>query len=229
MTIEELQLATFSQEQINEISSKPVRKFVAQFIVPGVCGYKEQNDDVLLKDEVLQNMSDSFVNRAVIVSPHDITITKDNIMQKSVGRVIDVYKGEDSDKWFVKFDVWDLDALNKIDEGYKYVSCAYVITNSAYGGVYNWIDYNREVFALPARVGDIYSVGCNKCIRSCPVLMANVAEDNKIDVNEAMCIQCGACFDNCLHKARDYNDDTEKFLEDLKKGKKLSVIVQRRS
>jgi DNA processing protein len=26
------------------------------------------------------------------------------------------------------------------------------------------IDYNREVFALPGRVGDIYSVGCNKCI-----------------------------------------------------------------
>ena len=145
MSIEELQLATFSEEQINEISSKPVRKFVAQFIVPGVCGYKEQNDDVLLKDEVLQNMSDSFMNRAVIVSPHDITITKDNIMQKSVGRVVDVYKGEDSDKWFVKFDVWDTDALNKIDEGYKYVSCAYVITNYADGGVYNGIDYNREV------------------------------------------------------------------------------------
>jgi len=26
------------------------------------------------------------------------------------------------------------------------------------------LDYNREVFALPARVNDIYSVGCNKCI-----------------------------------------------------------------
>lgn len=28
------------------------------------------------------------------------------------------------------------------------------------------IDYNREVFALPARISDIYSVGCNKCIRN---------------------------------------------------------------
>lgn len=27
-------------------------------------------------------------------------------------------------------------------------------------------------------------VGCNKCIRSCPVLTANVAEDEKINVNE---------------------------------------------
>lgn len=26
------------------------------------------------------------------------------------------------------------------------------------------LDYNREVFAMPARINDIYSVGCNKCI-----------------------------------------------------------------
>ena len=37
-------------------------------------------------------------------------------------------------------------------------------------------------------------VGCNKCIRSCPVLTANVAEDEKINVNEEMCIQCGGIF-----------------------------------
>ena len=28
------------------------------------------------------------------------------------------------------------------------------------------LDYNREVFALPARINDIYSVGCNKCIQN---------------------------------------------------------------
>ncbi len=68
-------------------------------------------------------------------------------------------------------------------------------------------------------------VGCNKCIRSCPVLAANVAEGDKISVSEEMCIQCGACFDNCHHGARDFEDDTEKFLADLREGKKLSVIV----
>lgn len=68
-------------------------------------------------------------------------------------------------------------------------------------------------------------VGCNKCIRSCPVLTANVAEDGKININEEMCIQCGACFDNCMHNARDFDDDTAQFLNDLKAGKKLSVIV----
>ena len=68
-------------------------------------------------------------------------------------------------------------------------------------------------------------VGCNKCIRSCPVLMANVAEEGKININGEMCIQCGACFDNCMHEARDYDDDTAKFLQDLKNGKRFSVIV----
>lgn len=68
-------------------------------------------------------------------------------------------------------------------------------------------------------------VGCNKCIRSCPVLTANVAGEGKINVDESKCIQCGACFDHCHHEARDFQDDTEKFLADLNAGKKLSVIV----
>ena len=68
-------------------------------------------------------------------------------------------------------------------------------------------------------------VGCNKCIRSCPVLTANIAGDEKISVSEEMCIQCGACFDNCNHGARDYEDDTAVFLSELKKGRELSVIV----
>ncbi|MBR4085277.1 MAG: 4Fe-4S dicluster domain-containing protein [Lachnospiraceae bacterium] len=68
-------------------------------------------------------------------------------------------------------------------------------------------------------------VGCNKCIRSCPVLTANSSGIGKIEVNEEMCIQCGACFDNCHHQARDFHDDTDIFLTDLQNGKKLSVIV----
>ena len=68
-------------------------------------------------------------------------------------------------------------------------------------------------------------VGCNKCIRSCPAFLANVAEDGNINVSDEMCIQCGACFDNCMHDARDFDDDTAAFLNDLKNGKRFSVIV----
>lgn len=68
-------------------------------------------------------------------------------------------------------------------------------------------------------------IGCNKCIRSCPAITANIAEQGRIEVNSDMCIVCGACFDHCKHGARDYLDDTEAFLADLKAGKKYSVIV----
>ena len=68
-------------------------------------------------------------------------------------------------------------------------------------------------------------IGCNKCIRECPNLLANRAADDRIDVDDDMCIKCGACFDACHHGARDYIDDTEIFLEELKKGKKFTVIA----
>ena len=68
-------------------------------------------------------------------------------------------------------------------------------------------------------------IGCNKCIRNCPSLLANKTSEGRIDVNSEVCIQCGACINSCEHNARDYEDDTIKFLDDLKKGVKYSVIV----
>ena len=72
-------------------------------------------------------------------------------------------------------------------------------------------------------------VGCNKCISACPVLTANRAVEengkNKIIVDGSQCISCGACFDVCAHNARSYNDDTERFFEDLKKGEKISLLL----
>lgn len=72
-------------------------------------------------------------------------------------------------------------------------------------------------------------VGCNKCISACPVLTANRAVEehgmNKIVVDGSQCIACGACFDVCAHNARSYNDDTERFFEDLKRGEKISLLL----
>lgn len=72
-------------------------------------------------------------------------------------------------------------------------------------------------------------VGCNKCISVCPVLTANqaVVENgkNKIVVDGRQCVSCGACFDACAHGARSFNDDTERFFEDLKKGEKISLLL----
>lgn len=72
-------------------------------------------------------------------------------------------------------------------------------------------------------------VGCNKCIRHCPVFGANIAyykgEEMKVRGNEEECIYCGKCIEVCDHNARDYIDDTESFFEDLKSGNQISVIA----
>ena len=39
------------------------------------------------------------------------------------------------------------------------------------------------------------------------------------------CIVCGNCLEACMHDARDYYDDTNKFFYDLKNGKSISLIV----
>lgn len=73
-------------------------------------------------------------------------------------------------------------------------------------------------------------VACNKCISVCPILGANQAMPDEngnpsIFVNGDACISCGACFDACKHGARSYDDDTERFFEDLKKGTKISILL----
>lgn len=67
--------------------------------------------------------------------------------------------------------------------------------------------------------------GCNKCVRVCPTLVSNIAQENKIWVNRDSCVACGACLKACGHEARTFYDDTESFFSDLKGGKKISVIV----
>lgn len=71
-------------------------------------------------------------------------------------------------------------------------------------------------------------IGCNKCIKGCPIFGANISQfingRNKILVDANACIHCGKCLDNCDHNARHYKDDTEKFFNDLKLGKKISLV-----
>lgn len=68
--------------------------------------------------------------------------------------------------------------------------------------------------------------GCNKCVRECPVLTANIATTaGRVTVDDEKCIACGACFDACPHQSRDYYDDTDRFFADLAAGKKISVIL----
>ena len=66
--------------------------------------------------------------------------------------------------------------------------------------------------------------GCNACIRACPVPNANRYDGNVVHINNDQCIQCGECVKSCTHGARDYVDDIEQFLKEVKSGK-VSLIV----
>ena len=122
--------AKISPEKMQAMMDAKARIYTARFIHAGVCGYREQNDITYLSPDVLYRMADSYLGRPVVVG-HDLNITSENIEEKMKGTVVRCYTN-DGDEWFVDFTVTDPKVVKKIDEeGYNYVSCAYIITEQA--------------------------------------------------------------------------------------------------
>lgn len=67
-------------------------------------------------------------------------------------------------------------------------------------------------------------IGCNACIRCCPIPNANHSDGKVVRVNHAQCIQCGECVKSCLHGARYYEDDFDTMMQLIKK-EKVSFVV----
>lgn len=67
-------------------------------------------------------------------------------------------------------------------------------------------------------------IGCDACIRACPIPSANTSHNDRVEVNNTECIQCGECIKACPHGARYYEDDLLKVL-DLIRSQNVSFIV----
>lgn len=73
-------------------------------------------------------------------------------------------------------------------------------------------------------------VGCNACVRACPVEDANIARKDeegklRILIDDEKCIRCGECIRTCSHGSRSFEDDIDAFLNDLKAKKEIAVIA----
>jgi Fe-S-cluster-containing dehydrogenase component/protein-tyrosine-phosphatase len=72
-------------------------------------------------------------------------------------------------------------------------------------------------------------VGCHRCVRVCPVGEANVTSEVDgaiiVRIDSGKCIACGACQAACHHGSRYYEDDIDRFFQDLDNGEKISVFA----
>jgi HD-GYP domain-containing protein (c-di-GMP phosphodiesterase class II)/ferredoxin len=75
------------------------------------------------------------------------------------------------------------------------------------------------------RIDEEKCINCYACIVGCPVKYCMDGSGEKLLINADLCIGCGNCITVCTHKARTIIDDTDRFMEDLKQGKKIIAIT----
>lgn len=72
-------------------------------------------------------------------------------------------------------------------------------------------------------------IGCSRCVAACPAMGTNISVQcdgrRLVEPNDEKCLHCGQCINACGHDARVYLDDTDTFLNDLRAGKNISLII----
>lgn len=138
-------MVEYFKRRENDVDAK-AKTYRAKFLESGLVGYGApdgKQEVIHLPDETIAKMADSFRGRPVVVD-HDSDITTENFADKAKGYVTGVQKFDDG--WYCDFLLFDEGAIKDYEEnGYKYVSCAYVETESEGGSTLHNIPYSEEV------------------------------------------------------------------------------------
>lgn len=117
------------------------RCYSCKFLEEGLVGYSDEI--IKITNETISRMASSFKGCPVIVN-HDNDLTEENFVRKSKGYVTRVEKRDDG--WYCDFTLHDASAIKDYEEnGYNFVSCAYVETEAGEGGTLHNIPYKEEV------------------------------------------------------------------------------------
>ena len=83
----------------------------------------------------------------------------------------------------------------------------------------------KTVLSPVIHIDEDKCISCHACITACPVKYCMDASGDIVKSNPDMCIGCGNCIAVCSHEARHYEDDTQRFLADVKQKTKMVAIV----
>jgi iron only hydrogenase large subunit-like protein len=68
-------------------------------------------------------------------------------------------------------------------------------------------------------------VNCHMCIAVCPVKYCIDGSGEKVSINHDLCIGCGNCVKACTQKARTIKDDTDAFMDALRRKEKIVAVA----
>ena len=135
-------VAVVSEEGKEEFSELKEPVYKARILEAGLVKYGD--DLVLLKEEAVKKIGMKYKGYPIIFGKHDDNLTAENIQEKRVGVVSDVWF-EGGWIW-VKFPLTTAEtSFNKNIVDTMKPSCQYKSLAEAQGGVYNAISYDKEI------------------------------------------------------------------------------------
>jgi len=131
--------------KIKNASSQPAQIFYGLHFCPGVAQYDEPGKEsykIFLNESTIKKMDKTFQGKPLYV--HHVDEVNLDKLQDADGFVIESFYNKSDGKHWAKFIVISDDAHKAIKNGWR-LSNAYIPTSFAQGGLWNGVEYQKEV------------------------------------------------------------------------------------